>query len=569
MNVTLLLRSLFLSAALALSIHVRADEAPTDTTSLTAPDYTLYNMSFSSAASDGGTPFWITSHTHVRADEAATDTTSLTAPDYTLYNMSFSSAASDGGTPFWITSHTHGRMPTDIDGAGGYVQAGIRHVGRLAERWRWEAGLKLVAATPRLGSHIFVQEAYAELTYRDRLALSIGSREWEDESLGGDGGVRCDRPTSPDAALSSGDLLLSPNARPIPEIALYTPRFTVVPLTGGWLLAGGDFAVGRSFDTDYLRAAVAPERHYVRDVLWHRKALYLQLKDPRQACLPLTFTLGIRHMAQWGGTSTQPKMGRQPMSVKDFLRIVLGQSGGSDATVSDQINVLGNHYGTFDFRLDYTGERFGVAAYYQHFWEDRSGIEWYNGMDGLMGVCVDLKTFPQVRRVVVERLGTMDQSGPFHFIQYDHKKYPGYGGGADNYYNNGEYTTGASYFGRAIGSPLLRSPAYNADGAPGFLHNRIRAWHVGAEGDVVGPWAWRARLTALRSFGTPYAPTLRPADDVSVCVDVRYRLEGRSARRDVKPSSGWVFTVSLAADRGDLMGRRTGVGLTVSRWGRW
>lgn len=475
---------------------------------------------------------------------------------YTLYYIVCSGGAADGQTPFWMTSQTYGRMPTDISSVGGYTQVGVQHAGALPGHWRWGAGLSLVAAAPRIRRNVFVQEAFAELVYRDRIALSMGSREGScDEALG--------YPAGPDPTLSSGDLLLSTNARPIPEINIYTPRFMAVPLTGGWLHAGGYFAMGRSFDTEYLRAAIAADRHYVQDVLWHRKALYLRVKDPRPQPLPLSFTLGIRHVAQWGGTSTLPKMGRQPQSLKDFARIVLGQAGGSDATVSDQINVLGNHYGTYDFRLDYVGAHFAVGAYYQHFWEDRSGIEWYNGLDGLAGLRIDLHTFPYVNRLVVEHLSTMNQSGPFHFIQYDHRKYPGYGGGADNYYNNGEYTTGASYFGRAIGSPLLISPTYNADGAPGFRHNRIRAWHFGAEGGIAGPWTWRTRLSTIRSFGTPYAPTLKPLNNTSVRIDVCYALPDRHASRP----SGWEFTATLAADRGDLLGNHNGFGLTISRSG--
>lgn len=490
------------------------------------------------------------------AEEDDSRSAALSPPSYTSYYMSFSGSVAAGQTPFWMASHTYGRMPSNISGVGGYMQTGVQHVGRISDRWRWEAGLSLVAATPRLHHHVFVQEAYTELSYRDRIALSIGSREANsDKALG------C--PAGPDPELSSGDLLLSPNARPIPEINVYTPRFMTVPLTGGWLQAGGNFAVGRSFDTDYLRATITPDRHYVRNVLWHRKAFYLRIRDPRFASSPLTFTLGIRHVAQWGGISTQPKMGRQPQSLKDFARIVLGQAGGSDATVSDQINVLGNHYGTYDFHLNYTGRHFTATAYYQHFWEDRSGIEWYNGLDGLVGLRIDLHTFPYANRLVVEHLSTMDQSGPFHFIQYNHKKYPGYGGGADNYYNNGEYTTGASYFGRAIGSPLLISPTYNTDGAPSFRHNRVRAWHFGAEGRIAGPWAWRAKLTTIRSFGTPYAPTLKPLDDTSVRVDLRYVLPDRHTA----PTSGWELTATWAMDRGDLLGRHNGFGLTVRKSG--
>ena len=45
-------------------------------------------------------------------------------------------------------------------------------------------------------------------------------------------------------------MVLSPNARPIPEIKLSMPEFTIVPLTKGWMQVKGDFAVGKSFDTD-------------------------------------------------------------------------------------------------------------------------------------------------------------------------------------------------------------------------------------------------------------------------------------------------------------------------------
>jgi len=56
---------------------------------------------------------------------------------------------------------------------------------------RGGAGVRPVPATPRVGRHVFVEEAYAALSYRARLALSIGSRAW-------DGNAAASRPTSPD-----------------------------------------------------------------------------------------------------------------------------------------------------------------------------------------------------------------------------------------------------------------------------------------------------------------------------------------------------------------------------------
>ena len=151
----------------------------------------------------------------------------------------------------------------------------------------------------------------------------------------------------------------------------------------------------------------------------------------------------------------------------------------SDASISDRINVLGNHYGSYDFRLGYEAGDWSVLGYYQHFFDDRSGMEWYNTWDGLRGIELRLPRLRWLNKVVVEHLSTMDQSGPLHFIDFNHDKYPGYGGGADNYYNNGEYTTGALYFNRSLGSPFLISLEYNKNGLLGFRHNRVRAWHLG------------------------------------------------------------------------------------------
>ena len=51
-----------------------------------------------------------------------------------------------------------------------------------------------------------------------------------------------------------------------------------------------------------------------------------------------------------------------------------------------------------------------------------------NGTDGLWGVQLDLPCFPWLRKVVTEYLITRNQSGPFHFIIFDHDKYQGPGG---------------------------------------------------------------------------------------------------------------------------------------------
>lgn len=453
----------------------------------------------------------------------------------------FGSAATGDETPFWLVSNRHGIVPLDAN--NGYLNPGAFYRASFGKGFRFDAGLDLVATTSRY-RNVYIQQLYAELGYRS-LLLTIGSKE-RTNSLW-------------DEALSSGDMVQSPNARPIPEINLSMPRFTVIPLTGGWLQVKGDFAVGRSFDNAYLEQYASEGQYYTKSVLWHHKSIFFRIKDTRNS-FPLSLELGVRHWAQWGGTSTDPEMvnPKQPDSLKDFAKIVFAESGGENATASDKVNVLGNHYGSYDFRLAFTKEDWAVAAYYQHYYEDKSGMTMDNGTDGLWGLQVDLPKLPWLKRVVVEHLNTKDQSGPFHYIWYDHDKYPGHGGGRDDYYNNGEYKTGTSYFNRGIGSPLLLSPEYNKDGILEFWHNRVRAWHAGLEGSLSGQVDYRVLFTRTSSWGTAMAPTLNIKESTSALVEITYRhprLEG------------WTFTGSLAGDAGSYVDEGIGFGLRVSKQG--
>lgn len=456
----------------------------------------------------------------------------------------FGSAATDDRTPFWITGNRYGTVPLDAGNA--YLRAGVFHLRQPAGKGlRWGAGLDVVAGTSRY-RNVYVQQIYAEAGYKC-LHLTAGSKE-NYTSLW-------------DKNLSSGDLVHSSNARPVPEINISVPRFTTVPYTGGILQFRGDFALGRSFDTGYLNAFHSSST-WIKGVLWHHKSLHARLLDPHGR-FPLTATAGLRHHAQWGGTSTDPAEGVQPHSFKDLIRIVLGRSGGEDASLSAQKNVLGNHYGSYDIKIGYLNPLFDLHVYRQHYFDDASGMELFNLPDGLYGIRVDMAHFTPVSKVVIEYVYTKNQSGPVHYIVYDHLEYPGFGGGRDDYYNNEEYTTGVSYFDRGIGSPLITSPEYNRNGKTGFQNNRIRAWHIGMEGYFSGQVAWRLLITRSEGWGIPYKPFLKKTSDLSCAAKISYchpRLES------------WLFSGEVAADRGPLYGNHLGFALSISKTGilkRW
>lgn len=465
--------------------------------------------------------------------------------DATIYTAeAFGSAATGTNTPFWMASNRYGVVP--LDAGNGFLRAAAFHNQHFGAGMSWGAGLDAVVTAPRQ-KNVFIQQLYAELGYKC-LLLTAGSKQryislW-------------------DRTLSSGDMVESANARPIPEVNLSVPLFTPIPWTKGWAQFKGDFAVGKSMDKGYLESFANPERYYIKDVLWHHKSFFVQIKDSRGE-FPFAFALGVRDVAQWGGTSTNPKIGEQPHSFKDFIRVVMGKSGGSDATESDQINVLGSHYGSYDFKLSYTPDNWAAHAYYQHYYNDKSGMVFDNGTDGLWGLQLDLPALPWLRKVVAEYLVTMNQSGPLHYLWFDHETHPGRGGGNDDYYNNGEYLTGLSYFNRGLGSPLIPAPEYNADGYLGFLNNRVRSWHFGAEGALSQQVSYRVLFTAMNGWGLSLRPFLEKKTGTSCLVDIAY-THPRLA--------GWVFTGSVAADTGTMIGRSAGFGLSVAKRGilkRW
>lgn len=462
----------------------------------------------------------------------------------TIYRFEFmGSVASGEQTPFWMVSNRYGIVP--LESGNGFTRAGVFHNQTFGSDFRWTAGVDLVGAFPRK-KNVYLHQLYAEIGYKAFL-LSVGSKERYHSIV--------------NRRLSSGDMVLSPNARPIPEINFSIPEYTKVPFTRGWLQIRGDFALGRSFDKDYLKDYTLVSKKpvvYVDNILWHHKSFFVRIEDTKNK-QPLFATLGFEHWAQWGGTSTNPQMGKQPQTIKDFMRIVFGREGGEGSTISDMLNVLGNHYGSYYLGLGYKlHDASMLQAYYQHYFEDKSGTVFANGFDGLWGVEFNTKQIPWLSKIVVEFLTTKNQSGPMHFIHFDRDKYSGRGGGSDNYYNNVEYATGVSYFNRAIGSPLLISPEYNGDGKIGFYNNRVQSWHLGAEGTISSQVSYRLLLTTMKGWGLPFKPFIATKSSVATLVEVAY-----SHPRLV----GWKFFGSVSVDTGDMIEKNTGFSLSIRKQG--
>lgn len=327
-----------------------------------------------------------------------------------------------------------------------------------------------------------------------------------------------------DSELTSGGLLFSRNAHPIPRVTIGLDHWTPIPGLFGYLSLRGGLTHAWADDNSPV----------VKGTLIHYKHLGLKAGGK----LPVNISYEFHHAAQWGGYSTV--YGDLGNNWQAFWNAVMVRSGGSMA--NDQINAQGNHIGFQQLALDVKGEGWKVSAYWQTMSED--GPIWFlwNSMDakdGLWGISATQNKWPFISGVTYEILHTTDQHGPFH--DRDGLIY----GGADGYYGNGIYKQGWSYFGRVIGSPLLQIGT----------NNRVMAHHVGIKGDIFG-FRYRAMVNHADNYGTYSTP--KRTHNTAFLLEVK---------KVVPQAWNLEFGVSLAGDFGNQYGNCFGAMVTIRKQG--
>lgn len=451
------------------------------------------------------------------------------------------SAGTGEHTPFWLVANKFGLSSIQKNTA--YLSAGVFHQDNPQKKFSYAWGVEMGGAH-NFTSGFFIQQAYLDLRYH-KFVLSIGSKERGSE-------LKND-------ALSTGGLSLSSNARPVPQVRISLPKFVPVPGCRDWLHVKGHLAYGRFTDDSFQIDYVQGKNKYTKNTLYHSKALFLKLENEK---IPFSVTAGIEMMAQFGGDCyySNGTVNHTPRRLKDFFRVLLPGNGDNSASLSDQINVLGNHLGSYHLALEYRFPTWKVRGYYEHPFEDHSGMEFAYGMwkDCLVGLELTLPSNRVAESLVVEYLYTKDQCGAFHFLNYNPGENWGKNfTGADNYYNNGQYT-GWEHWGMGLGNPLLTSPLYNGNHDLTFRNNRVEGVHIGLNGEPLRGLRYRILFSATRNWGT-YD---HPFDDIE-------NNWNGLAELSYSPQkwNGWTFTLSGAADAGSLLGRSTGAMLTICKTG--
>lgn len=460
-------------------------------------------------------------------------------------------AGSGDFAPYYIASNRHGIVtspynalarvaawrPVDYSRRFSYG-FGVGFIGGYSSsdtymRWRddgWHAN-------KQHPQRVWVQQLYGEVKYRG-VFLTAGLKEHTSALL--------------DASLSSGDLVESGNARPIPEVRVGFTDFQDIPFTNGWVQIQGEIAYGKPTDDAWLRDHYNYYNHHIHQgALYTYKRCYFRTK-PSQ---PLSLTIGMQTAAFFGGETQWFRYGRYDGSrhfaknLKQFFKVFIPVDGG-------QAYYTGSSLGSWDVVLRYRLRNgMTLRGYMQKPWEDGSGIGCLNGFDGLWGVELKTGRHGILTGAVVEYLDFTNQSGPMHWDPDDnagtnlwHRAE-----GSDDYYNNHEFNAYAHY-GMSIGSPFMKSPLYNLGGSIEYLNNRVRGFHIGIEGELGSGLTYRLLGGYRKSYGSGYVPLVDPVSETSVMAEATYA---------VPRVKGLTVKGQLGLDHGKLYGDNFGGCVTV------
>ena len=401
-----------------------------------------------------------------------------------------------------------------------------------------------VVAGYNLVSTVFIQQAYFDIRWK-RIKLSMGQKErW------------CDMKNH---RLSTGALVESGNARPIPQIRIELPEYWDIPGLGGWFGIRGHLSYGWFTDERWQKKFFDVTSVRTEGVRYHSKAGFMRFGNNDK--FPLTAEIGLHMVTQFGGSCynslNRPGYSTTPTRFKDYMLALIPLKGDSQYGGIDQGNVAGNVLGSWMGAITWTDENWKLHFYYDHIFEDHSQMFWEYGLwtEQLAGLELELEDFKWIRNVVFEYFNLKNQSGP---VYHDRTKdIPDQVSCVDNNYNHQRYAGWFNY-GRMIGTPLCTSPIYNCDKLQICRNNRVEAFHFGAEGELLTWLDYRCLFTYSNNWGTYAKPFVDIKKNVSALVELTFFPTRKR---------NWSVGTSFAFDNGELYGDNYGAMLTLKRYG--
>lgn len=464
--------------------------------------------------------------------------------------------------PYLMGSNSGGRHAMkSIAGINGHITRDFDK----SKRFTWTAGIELSADYQSSARYEYYDTEKSDWTDRSwHPSSAVVNRLWAGIKFRGVmlwAGMRDHESPVVDDRLSSGDIVLSNNARAIPQIEIGFIDFQNIPFTKGWAQIAGSISYGKYTDSDALKKRF---NYYNGHITLGQFFTYKRINFRSKPSQPLSVTVGVQAAGEFGGTTYYYSKGNQIIvrknnsDLRSFWEMFIPTPRYSDGFVE------GNHLGSWDFDARYR-LRSGIEleGYFQWFWEDGSGMAKRNLTDGLWGVSVSFpKTFPGLKKIIAEYIDFRDQSGPIHWAPLDS---PGTtiiteATGGDNYYNNSSFNAWANY-GLGLGSSFVKAPLYNSNGYPQFEHNRTRGFQIAATGFIIPTLCWTAKFSHGVAWGsgrTPYAAALK---NTSLLVDINWDATNLL--------DGLSIGATVAFDAGKLRGNNFGAMAKVSYSGNF
>ena len=464
-------------------------------------------------------------------------------------------------TPFWLVSNKHGNSSLENNNAN--LSFGVYRDFDKKRGFTWAYGAEFIGAWHHTAP-FYIQQLYADLKY-NCWELSIGSKErWSEGKH---------------RTLSGGGLTFSPNARPIPQVRFGINEYTTVPWWfNGWVQVKGHFSYGRHTDDRFQQKFTAEAirgTRYTENILFHEKTAFMKIGNRDKG--PFSVELGLEMYSQFGGRVWEKRPEGDiirydlPYSYREYIKAFIPMSGGSDSPDIDKLNVNGNILGSWHFAMNYERDDWKIKAYYEHFYEDHSGLfgldyhnnlegdkEWVTYLpwrDGLYGLELIVPKNSVINAIVYEYITSRDQSGPI--LHNPGENLLEQAGGADTYYNHSFYQSW-QHWGMAICNPHILSPAYNTNHNLTMPNQRVRSHHIGFDGTPSDATHYRMMLSWSKHWGSVIDPLPDPMTQLSVMGEIDYLPQSWE---------GWQLTGAIAYDRSKLIGNNFGGMLTIRRTG--
>jgi hypothetical protein len=451
----------------------------------------------------------------------------------TNFKVSFDAYLSSGNDlPFWLTSNRDGLFSLH-NGNYQLVQAGFLKEFEKDSALRWDYTWGANFAYGYGGKSDFQANQYWIGMRHKWFIIKAGAKS--DPMLYGG------------LSSTNGSLDRSNNARPLPGISFTTDNYIPFLFWKKWF----------SFKAEFEEKLFS-DHAFVKDAHLHHKSLYGKATLSKN----WSVTAGLEHFVIWGGTSPVPNIGEMP-GFSQYLDYIMGLKAGQGAFTGDQQNKAGNQLGIYSLEIKKELNKANLSFYWNHPFEDRSGMEMANWEDGLWGIHIGKKDQSAFfTDFVYEYMYTLNQSGPNHLVLSPTPDNPGRlsGRGRDSYFDHYIYRS-FTYYNRMMGTPLF-VPRIGANGiADGFESTRMWMHHIGLKGALGSGIFWKTMLTISRNFGVyngsfPWDKNFgstgslypHPLDEVSFLGEFNYR-------GDKLP---FQLNAGIAGDYGDRFEKRIG-----------